>query len=136
MKRHPLLGVLTVLAGLVPLRMAFGFVWGFGAPPLNWIVLQYAVPGATAVIAGLLLCIKHRWQYVLGAMAWALMTAVASFSFVLGLHSHRHSMFAYPIGMGVVEACYVVAGLVICAFLIRQSFSATAVRTSIPTNAV
>ena len=119
MERQPILGVLSIIASLPPLWLASGFVLGFGVSFGSWIFLSYAIPGAAALVAGLLLSLGQRQSYFWGVLGWSLLVLAAALGLLISWWSYAPgSMFST--GILITEGLYVAAGFAVLIHLFRR----------------
>ena len=119
MNRHPMLGVLTIIASLPPLWISMGFILGFGVEPASWIFLVHAVPGAGALVAGLLLLTGRGASHGFAIVAWALLLLAAAFNLAMSWWSYAPGSVV-PDGILLTEVLYVLTGGVVISLLARH----------------
>ena len=83
MKRHPVLGAVSIVAAVLPGWVALVSVLGFGASPTYWMVLQHGVPALVVLIAGALLIFGQRSARRWALFAWVLLLLLASFNLAI-----------------------------------------------------
>jgi len=118
MNRHLAIGALSIIASVPPLSMAAGFILGFGVSPGSWIFLLYAVPGATALVAGLLLVFGQRSSVVVGIFGWALLVVTAAFNLWVSWLSYAPGS-VFPLEILLTEVLYVAVGVIVIAVLVH-----------------
>lgn|SRR5690242_6757405 len=119
MRRQFAIGTLSIIASLPVIWIASGLTLGFGASPASWMVLRYAVPGATALAAGILLIVGVRASYTIGFIGWVLLVLVAASDLWLSYQSYAPGA-VLPVEILVTEVLYVAVGVVVLIVLVRH----------------
>ena len=105
MKRHPVLGAVSILAAVLPGWVALASVLGFGALPTYWMVLQHGVPALVALIAGALLIFGQKSARTWALFAWVLLLILASFNLAITWWSFAPGS-QFPPEIVIVELIY------------------------------
>jgi hypothetical protein len=124
-KRHPLVGGLSILAAIPPLWLAIVLFLFWGVSLTDLLFLQWAVPAICALFAGLLLLLGHRHCYLAGIAAWALLVATSLYSLSISWWSYTPGS-VLPIIALAVEGLYAGVGLGLIAFFVKQRRHASA----------
>ncbi len=117
MKRHRLLGAITILAGIPILALGGYLLLGVGFPATHWLILEKAILGAASMVGGVLLWRGHRLMYWAGMLAWFLFVVWSIFSFAALLSGPGTGGLFPKYGKDVL---YLFIGIPALAYLLRE----------------
>jgi hypothetical protein len=77
MKKHPWLGVITILVTVPSLLFLYYFIPQHQPPLLHWFVLEKALVSALGIVGGVLLWRGNIWGHRLALVAWMLVSLIS-----------------------------------------------------------